>query len=103
METLLRLVIFIDGSTISTPARVVLCPVLVADLPTALSTAILPSLGEALVQIGPDDALVELGAANVLHAVERILVCVVLDEAEAARCLLEAVQAHDEALDLAAL
>lgn len=64
---------------------------------------VLPALGKALVQVGADDALVQLGAADVLHAVQRILVRVVLDEAEAAGRLLEAVEAHDEALDLAAL
>ena len=57
----------------------------------------------AEVEVAADDALVELGAANVLHAVQGVLVGVVLDEAEAAGRLLEAVEAHDQALDLAAL
>jgi hypothetical protein len=62
----------------------------------------LPALGKALVQVSTDDALVQLGASDVLHAVQSILVRVVLDKAEPARRLLEAVEAHDEPLDLAA-
>lgn len=91
------------GLSVASTARVILVPVLVSDLSSALSAPILPALSESLVEIGPDDALVELGAANVLHAVERILVGVVLDEAETAGRLLEAVEAHDKALNLAAL
>lgn len=62
----------------------------------------MPTLCKALVEIGTDDALVQLGASDVLHAVKRILVSVVLDEAESAWRLLEAVKAHDKALDLSA-
>lgn len=64
---------------------------------------ILPALGKALVEISSDDTLIQLGAANVLHAVERVLVGVVLDEAEATGCLLESIETHHEALDLSAL
>lgn len=59
------------------------------------SVPVLSALGEALVKIRSNDALVELGAADVLHAVQCILVCVVLDKAEPAGSLLEAVKAHD--------
>jgi hypothetical protein len=89
--------------SISTSARVVFIPVLIPNLTTALSASILPALGKTLIQIRPNHALVQLCAANVLHAVQRILVGVILDEAEAAGRLLEAVEAHDEALDFAAL
>ena len=64
---------------------------------------ILSTLRKALVEIGTNYALVELGASNVLHAVEGVLVSVVLDKAEAARRLLKAIETHDQALDLAAL
>jgi hypothetical protein len=101
--TLLRLVVLIDRPSVTSPSRVILGPVLIAHLPTALAPSILPALRKALIQVGADDALVQLRAANVLHAVQRILVGVVLDEAESARRLLEAVEAHDQALDLAAL
>ena len=57
---------------------------------------------KAFIQICPNDTPVKLCTANVLHAFERILVLVVPDKAEAAICFLEAIQAHDEALDLAA-
>jgi hypothetical protein len=60
----------------------------------------LPSLGEALVEIGTDDTLVELRAADVFHAVQSVLVGVVFDEAEAAGCFLEAIKAHYESLYL---
>ena len=64
---------------------------------------VLPTLCESLVEIGADDALVQLGASNILHAVKSVLVSVVFDEAESARRLLKAVEAHDKALDLATL
>jgi hypothetical protein len=62
----------------------------------------LSALSETFVQIGTNNALIQLRTANVLHAIERILAGVVLDEAEAAGCFLEAIEAHDQALDLAA-
>lgn len=83
-------------------ARIKLLTVLISHLPTTLTTSILPSLRESLVQITTDNPLVQLRAAHVLHAVQRILVRVVLDEAETAGRLVEAVQAHDEAFDAAA-
>lgn len=101
-EPILLLMVLVDGASITAATRIILVAVLVADLASGLSTAILPALGKALVEIGADDAFVELCAANVLHAVEGVLVGVVLDEAEAAGSLLEAVEAHDEALNLAA-
>ena len=64
---------------------------------------VLPTLCESLVEIGADDALVQLGASNILHAVKSVLVSVVFDEAESARRLLKSVEAHDKALDLATL
>ena len=63
----------------------------------------MPPFSEALVKICPNNALIQFCAANVLHAVQRILVCVIFDEAEAAGSLLIAIKAHDKALDLAAL
>ncbi|TKW54037.1 hypothetical protein CTA1_8078 [Colletotrichum tanaceti] len=82
---------------------VVVLAVLVAHLASALATAILPPLLEAGVEVSTDDALVKLGATNVLHAVEGVLMSVVLDKTEAAGRLVEAVEAHDETLDLATL
>lgn len=94
--------IFVHRTSITTSTRIILIAILIAHLSTTLSTAILSSLGKALVEIGANDALVQLRAANVLHAVECVLVRVVLDEAEAAGRFLEAVEAHYEALDFAA-
>ena len=87
----------------TTAALVIVVTVFIAYLPSRLSAAVLPALLEARVEIGAYDALVELGAADVLHAVQCILVRVVLDEAEAAGSLVEPVEAHDQALNLAAL
>jgi hypothetical protein len=56
---------------------------------------VLPALREALVQIRTDDALVELGSTDIFHAVKSVLMCMVLDEAEAARSLLETIKTHD--------
>jgi hypothetical protein len=58
---------------------------------------------EAGIEIGADDTLVELGSANIFHAIECFLVSVIFHKAEAARSLLESIQAHDQAFDLAAL
>lgn len=88
-------VVFLKSSAVATAARIVFFPVFVSDLTSALTSAVLPALDEALVEVGSDDALVELGTANVLEAVESVSVGVVFDETEAARSLLEAVEAHD--------
>jgi len=86
----------------STPG-IVLLSILIADLSSRLATPILSALGESFIQIRSDQALVELGPTDVLHAVQRILMGVVLDKAEAAGCLLKAVETHYEAFDLADL
>lgn len=93
----------LDGAAESAAALVEVVAVLVADLAARLAAAVLAALLEARVQVGADDALVQLGATDVLEAVQRVLVRVVLDEAEAARRLVKAVQAHDQPLDLSAL
>ena len=98
-----RIPIFLDHPPEATTTGVELLPILVSDLSAGPTSSILSTLREALVEIRADDALIQLRAADVLQAVQRVLVGVVLDEAEAARRLLEAVEAHDEALDLAAL
>lgn len=103
------------GSAPATTARVIFVAVLVTDLATRLAASeivltaatcsqissdlpILTALGETLIQISTDDTLVQLGAANVLHAVQRVLVVVVFDEAEPAWSLLVAVETHDKSL-----
>lgn len=87
-------------ATVATATRIVLIAVLVADLATRLATSVLPAFGKAFVQVRPDDALVELGTSNVLHAVQSIVVSVILHKAEPAGGLLKAVETHDETLDL---
>jgi hypothetical protein len=63
---------------------------------------ILSAFSETFVEISTDDALVEIGPANILHAIQGVLMRVILDEAEAAGSLLEPIQAHDETLNLSA-
>jgi len=89
--------------SIPPPPGIIIIPIVIPNLPTGRSPAILPPFFKPGIQISADDPLIQLGAADVLHGVQRILVRVVLDEAEAARGLGEAVEAHDQPLDLAAL
>lgn len=63
---------------------------------------ILSALLESRVQIGSNNSFIQLGASNVLQAVQGILVGVVFNEAESAGCLVETIEAHDQSLDLAA-
>jgi hypothetical protein len=92
----------IDVAAKATSASIVFSSELVSDLTAGLPSAILSAFLKARVEICSDDALVELCASDVLHAVERILMGVVFDEAEATGRLLETVKAHDETLDIAA-
>ena len=92
----------LDILPIATPPGIKLLAILIPHLPPTLPAPILPALRKPLVQIRPDDPLVQLGAADVQQTVQRVLMGVVLDEAEAAGGLVEAVEAHDEPLDLAA-
>jgi hypothetical protein len=66
------------------------------------NSPILSSFYESLIQIGSDYSIVQLGSSNVLHAIQRVLMCVVFDKAESAWCLLEAIKTHDQTLNLAA-
>lgn len=93
----------LDGAAEAAAALVEVVAVLVADLAAGLAAAVLAALLEARVQVGADDTLVQLGAADVLETVQGVLVRVVLDEAEAARRLVEPIQAHDQPLDFPAL
>lgn len=77
--------------------------IFVPNLTTRLAAAILSAFDKAGVEIGSDDSFVQLCAANILHTIESVLVGVVLDKAETTGSLLESVEAHDQAFDLAAL
>ena len=99
---LLRLMVLIHRPPIPTPPRIILRPILIPHLPPTFPASILPALRKPLIQIRPYDPLIQLRPANILHAVQRILLRVILDEAEPTRRLLETVEAHDEPLDLAA-
>lgn len=85
-----------------TTSRIELLAILIPNLPSTLAATILPPLRKTLIKITADYALVQLRAADVLHAVQRVLMRVVLDKTEAAGRFVEAVQAHDQALDAAA-
>jgi hypothetical protein len=92
----------IDVATKATSASIVFSSELVSDLTTRLPSAVLSAFLKARVKICSDDALVELCATDVLHAVEGVLMGVVFDEAEATGSLLESVKTHDKTLDIAA-
>ena len=62
----------------------------------------LPSFLETRVKVRPNDALVQLGSSNVLQAIQRILVGIILDEAKPAGRFVESVEAHYKSLDLTA-
>jgi len=102
LHVLCRIFIILELLAKAASSRVELLTILIPHLSSTLTPPVLPALRKALVQITANDALVQLRAANVFQAVQRILVGVVLHEAEAAGRLGEAVQAHDEALQLAA-
>lgn len=93
--------VLVHRPSVSTSSGIVLGAILVSHLSATLAPSILSALSEAFVKICPDDALIEFGTANVLHAVERVLVGVVLNKTESAGSLLETVKPHDEPLDLA--
>ncbi len=81
--------------------RIELLPILIPHLPAALPSPILPAFTKALVQVTPYDPFIQLRAPDILQTIQRILVSIVLDETETARCLGEAIQTHDEAFELA--
>lgn len=93
-----------DGSSAKTSATlIVVISVFISHLPTGFAPTVLAALFKTRIQVGSDDSLVELGATDILHAVESILVSVVLHEAETAGGLVKSIQSHDQTLDLAAL
>ena len=69
-------------------------------LSSTLSASILSTLDESGIPIGTNKPVIESCAINVAHGVLGIGSRVVFDEAEAARCLLVAVEAHYDALDV---
>lgn len=77
--------------------------VLVTHLTARSTTTELSALLEAGVPVGTDLSVVQFGAVHVAHRIAGALSGRVLDEAEAARCLLDAVQTDDHSLDLTAL
>ena len=93
----------VNRPSVATSSRIELVSVLISYLPTRFASAVLSAFLESSVKIGSDDTFVEFGASNVFHAVQSLLVSAVFDETEAARGLLEPIQAHHESLDLAAL
>ena len=75
--------------------------VLVSDLAARLAASVLAPFDETGVPVRANQAVVELGAVHVAHGALRVGARVVLDKAEATRRLLVAIEAHDDALDVA--
>lgn len=59
---------------------------------------ILPALNKPRIQVCADYPLIQLGTSNVLEAVQRVLVRVILDKAESAGRFGVSVKAHHESL-----
>jgi len=94
------LVFFIDGSAVTTSTRIILFTVLISYLTTRFASSILTALFKPRIEVGSDQAFIELCTSNVFQAIEGVLVGVILDETEATGRLLKSVQTHDDALDL---
>ena len=93
-------ILFLHHPPIPTTPRIKFLPILVSYLPTRPTSPILPTFAEALVQIGTNDALVQLGATDVFQTIQRVFMCVVFDETESTRRLAEPVESHNQPLDL---
>ena len=98
----IRVLVAHDVSAVATPPCIILLSILVSNLTTRLAPTVLSALHKARVKIRSNDSFVELRAPNVFHAVESILMGIVLDKAEAAGSLLKPIKPHDEASDLTA-
>lgn len=85
----------LQGPADSTSPLVKVLAILISYLAAALTPTILPALLESRIQIRPNDSFVKLRAPNVLHAIQRILMRVILYEAEPTGCLLKPIEAHD--------
>ena len=92
----------INRTSVAASTCVKFISVLVSYLSARLPAAVLSALLKTSIKIGSDDTFVELGASNIFHAVECLLMRVVFDKAKSAGSLLETVQAHDKTFDLAA-
>lgn len=118
---LLALALLVIGAAISTTARIVFFAVLITHLTARFASSAekvsnclpvaaigeedlpeLPSFLKSRVKVCPNDALVQLGSSNILQAIQRILVGIILDEAKAAGRFVESVEAHYKSLDLTA-
>lgn len=63
---------------------------------------VLPSLLETRVQVCPDNPFIEFRSTNVFQAIECILMRIIFDKTETTRGLVEPIESHHKALDLAA-
>ena len=84
-----------------TPPEIKVQPILIANLPAALTAPILSPLDESRVSIEADLAVVQLHAVQVADGRLGVVDCVVLDETEATWSFLELVKAHHNTLYLA--
>lgn len=94
--------LLLNGPAQSTTTLIIVLTVLISDLTARLAATILSALLKTRIKICPDDTLVQLGAADVLHTVKSVLMSVVFHKAKATWCLVKSVEAHNQSLDLAA-
>jgi hypothetical protein len=71
---------------------------LVSDLTATLTTTKLPAHFKATIKLAPNDIPVACSTTNILEAVARMLICIVLNEAESTWHLCLAIEAHDDSL-----
>lgn len=67
---------------------------------SASNVPVLSTLLESRVQISPNYALIQFRSSNILHAVERVLMSIVLNKAKAAGCFRKPIETHDKSFDL---
>lgn len=87
---------------IATSSRIEVCSIFVSHLAARFAPPVLAALNESGVPIDAHNSIVQTCAIHISHRIFGIVSQIVFDEAEAARCLLEFVQSHDDATDVAA-
>jgi hypothetical protein len=70
-------------------------------LTTTAPSTVLSAFLKSRIQIRPHNPLVQFRPIDESHAIDRLLVSLVLDETESARSFLETIEAHDNSFHLA--
>lgn len=87
---------------VAASSRIIIRSVFVSHLAAWFAPAVLSTLDESGIPVHANDSVVQPGAVDVAHRIFGIISQIVFDETEAARRLLEFVQAHYDATNVAA-